>query len=122
VERDTRRMANGIMYIPRRDTVLYPLRMSAGRVMGWTFFVSSLFWPRLYIVGYWIFGTQLGPAFGSWLIPAVGFVIAPWTVVSYSFMWGISSRAVSGWQWLVVAVGVLLDVLTTLGGRALIRP
>ncbi len=67
-------------------------------------------WPRAWIVGYWIFGKQLGDAYDSAVVPAIGFLIAPWTTVLYAWMWAISSSAVTGWEWLVVAVGALLDL------------
>jgi hypothetical protein len=70
--------------------------------------------PRLWILGFWIFGGQLGDAFGSWIIPAAGFILAPWTTLLYAWMWAISSNAVIGWEWLPVAFGALLD-LTFLG-------
>jgi hypothetical protein len=113
-------MSQGIMYIPR-PVGAPPARMSGARVMEWTLLVSSLFWPRLFIAGFWIFGSQLGDAFSSWVIPAAGFVIAPWTTVAYAFVWSISSDTVAGWEWVVVALGVLLDLVTWLGARGLAR-
>jgi|SRR3954449_8341482 hypothetical protein len=93
--------------------------MSGARTMGWLLFVSSLFWPRLFILGFWIFGSQLGRAFDSWVVPVIGFVVAPWTTVAYAFMWGVSSDKVAGIEWLVVAAAVLADLLTWAGGRRL---
>jgi hypothetical protein len=72
-------------------------------------FVFAL-WPRAWILAYWIFGKQLGDAYDSAVVPAIGFVIAPWTTVLYAWMWAISSNAVTGWEWLVVGVGALLDL------------
>jgi hypothetical protein len=72
-------------------------------------FVFAL-WPRAWIVGYWLFGRQLGDAYDSAVIPIIGFFIAPWTTVLYAWMWAISSNAVTGWEWLVVGVGALLDL------------
>jgi len=72
-------------------------------------FVFASF-PRLFILAFWIFGSELGDAFGSWIIPAVGFIVAPWTTLLYAWMWAISSNAVTGWEWLPVAIGALLDL------------
>ena len=58
-------------------------------------FVFASF-PRLFILAFWIFGSELGDAFGSWIIPAVGFIVAPWTTLLYAWMWAISSEAVTG--------------------------
>lgn len=76
----------------------------------WLWFATLAFGPRLIILAFWIFGSLLGDAFGSWVIAAAGFVLAPSTTVAYAFMWSISSEAVSGWEWLVVALGVVLDL------------
>jgi hypothetical protein len=88
-------------------------------VMGWFLALSSMFWPRLFIIGFWIFGSELGKAFSSWVIPAAGFVIAPWTTVAYAFMWSVSSDKVSGAEWIVVALAVIADVITWAGVRRL---
>ena len=82
---------------------------------------SAAFWPRLFILGFWIFGSQLGRAFDSWVIPAVGFVILPWTTVAYAFMWGVSSDRVSGVEWIVVGGAFVIDLLTWAGTLALRR-
>jgi len=83
-------------------------------------FVFASF-PRLFILAFWIFGSELGDAFGSWIIPAVGFIVAPWTTLLYAWMWAISSDAVAGWEWIVVAVGVLLDLAFLVMVRRLMR-
>ena len=66
--------------------------------------------PRLWILGFWIFSHQIGDAFSVWIVPALGLVLAPWTTLLYTWMWAIGSDAVHGWEWLPVAVGVILDV------------
>jgi hypothetical protein len=66
--------------------------------------------PRLWILGFWIFSSELGDAYSSWIIPAVGFIVAPWTTLLYAWMWAINSSTVSGWEWAPVAVGALLDL------------
>jgi hypothetical protein len=77
--------------------------------------------PRLWILGFWIFGSAIGAAFGSWIIPAAGFILAPWTTLLYAWMWAIGSDAVHGWEWLPIAVGVLLDVWFLAVARRLLR-
>jgi hypothetical protein len=75
------------------------------------FLLFGLSWvPRFWILGFWIFRDDLGAAFGSWLVPAAGFIVAPWTTLLYTWMWAIGSDAVHGWEWLPVAVGLLLDL------------
>jgi hypothetical protein len=51
----------------------------------------------------------------------VGFVILPWTTVSYAFMWGVSSDRVSGVEWIVVGAAFIVDLLTWAGTLALRR-
>jgi len=108
-------MSEGIMYMARHADAPPPVRISGGKVMELTVLVSSMFWPRLFILGFWIFSKDLGEAFSSWVIPALGFVIAPWTTVAYAFMWAITSHSVNGAEWVVVGVGVLFDLSTWLG-------
>jgi hypothetical protein len=87
--------------------------------MGWFWAASSMFWPRAGIIGIWIFSDLLGRAYDSWVVPALGFLLLPWTTIAYAFMWGASSDRVYGGEWLVVIAAFLLDVVTYVGLRAL---
>jgi hypothetical protein len=80
----------------------------------WTLVIggSLAFWPRLILLGFWIFSRQIGHAFSSWVVPAVGLVVAPSTTLAYAIMWSIGSDKVSGLEWIVVFFGVVLDVVT----------
>ena len=94
--------------------------MSKGRAAGWVLAASSLFWPRLFIVLFWIFDDRLfKDAFSSWVLPFLGFFLLPWTTLAYATMWGLSSDRVSGLEWAGVAIGLLLDVCTYAGIRRL---
>lgn len=89
---------------------------------GWLFFVSSLFWPRVCLLAFWIFGHFMDDAFdGSWVIQIAGFVVLPWTTMAYALMWGLTSDGVFGWEWICVGVALLLDVATWVEGRRLFR-
>src|SRR4029077_19997880 len=112
---------SGIMRIGPPEGIARQPPMSDGQVMGWALVGMSMFWPRLFIIGFWIFGHQLGDAFSSWIIPALGFLFLPWTTVAYAFMWGLSSDKVAGAEWVVVAVALLLDIATLAGFRRLSR-
>src|SRR5215207_8820912 len=94
---------------PQRTRAQAPSAGSGSLILAALLFVFAL-WPRAWIIGYWIFGKQLGDAYDSAFVPAIGFFIAPWTTVLYAWMWAISSNAVTGWEWLVVGVGALLDL------------
>jgi len=94
---------------------------ATNRIIVWTILLGVAFWPRLWIIGFWIFGRQMGEAFSSWIIPAIGFIILPWTTLLYAWMWGINSDGVTGWEWLVVAIGVLSDIVFWVVGRRSLR-
>jgi hypothetical protein len=76
----------------------------------WLWFAMLAFWPRLFILGFWIFSDNLSRAFSSWITPTIGFFIAPSTTFAYLVMWSVGSDRVSGAEWLVVAIGVMLDL------------
>jgi len=80
----------------------------------WTLLVglSLAFWPRLILLGFWIFSRQIGHAFSGWVVPALGLLVAPSTTLAYAIMWSVSSDKVSGLEWLVVLLGVALDLIT----------
>ena len=89
---------------------------------GWFFLVSSLFWPRICLLTFWIFGSFMADAFDhSWVLQVAGFIVLPWTTVAYALMWGLTSDGVFGWEWICVGVALLLDLATWGEGRRLIR-
>jgi hypothetical protein len=92
-----------------------------GRAMGWLFFLSSLFWPRLGILAFWVFSDLLGRAYESAVVPVIGFFLLPWTTLTYAMMWGWSSDRVFGLEWVVVAIALVLDVATYAGWGRLRR-
>jgi hypothetical protein len=94
--------------------------VTLARMFGWLLLVSSVTWPRIVILSFWIFGSTLGRAFDSWVVPAIGFFVLPWTTMTYALTWGISSDGVSGVEWAAVAVAVLFDLWTYLGARHLL--
>ena len=80
-------------------------------VVGLIILVSLLAWPRLMLIGFAIFDTDLfNRAYDSWVIPVAGFFLLPWTTLAYASMWTISSDRVTGAEWVVVGIGLLLDV------------
>jgi hypothetical protein len=91
-----------------------PKAQATGDSSGSLILVVMLFcfalWPRGWTLAYWIFGHRLGDAYDSAIVPVLGFIIAPWTTLLYAWMWAISSNAVTGWEWIVVGVGAVLDL------------
>ena len=100
----------------------HPPDITFGRAMEWVWVLFAAIWGRVMIIGFWIFSDLLGDAYDSWVLPAVGFLIAPWATMGYAIAWGVSSSEVTGAEWLFVAGGLLIDVLTLVGARALLKP
>ena len=67
--------------------------------------------PRIALVLWWIFGNRVDAAFSSWIWPLLGVVLFPWTTLMYLFAWA-PVGGVHGAGWLLVALGVLLDVMS----------
>ena len=57
----------------------------------WSVLPAVAFWPRLWILAFWIFGRQIGDAFDGWIVPALGFLFLPWATLMYAWMWAVSS-------------------------------
>lgn len=95
--------------------------VGTGRVVLWVVLANVAFWPRLWIIAFWIFSDTIGDAFSSWLVPAAGFVILPWTTLLYAWMWAVGSDAVTGWEWIIVAIGLFSDLFFWIAGRASLR-
>src|SRR5690242_16711624 len=95
--------------------------LGIGRVVLWVLLVGIALVPRIWIALFWIFSHQIGDAFSSWIVPAIGFCILPWTTLMYAWMWSIDSNGVNGWEWFVVGFAFLLDMFFWVAGRASLR-
>lgn len=67
--------------------------------------------PRFVILGMWLFGNRVDLAFSTWLWPLLGLLLAPWTTMMYLLTWSVAN-GVSGADWILVGIGVALDVGT----------
>jgi hypothetical protein len=67
--------------------------------------------PRFAFLLVWIFGSRVEAAFSTALWPILGVIFAPWTILMYVLAWG-PLYGVSGIGWLLVAIGVFLDLAT----------
>lgn len=72
--------------------------------------------PRALIVFWWLVDpARWALVFGNdVLLPILGFVFLPWTTVMYVVAWTVGG--VSGVGWLLVGLGLILDVGTYGGG------
>lgn len=96
-----------------------PQPMTNGRIMAWLTLLSMAALPRLILIAFWIFGNTLGGAFDGWVVPAIGFLVLPWTTMAYALTWGLSTNTVSDVEFGIVAIALIADALTWLGARAL---
>ena len=74
------------------------------------------FGPRFVLVIEWIFGQRIQHAFAHWWVPLLGLIFLPWTTLMYTIVW--SAGGVHGANWIAVALGVFLDLLSYSGRAA----
>jgi len=65
--------------------------------------------PRIALLAWWIFGDKVDAAFSTWVWPLLGLLFLPWTTLAYVIAWG-PLNGVSGAGWLLVALGVAVDI------------
>jgi hypothetical protein len=67
--------------------------------------------PRIALLVWWIFGDKVSAAFDTFAWPLLGLLFAPWTTLMYVIAWS-PIGGVSGGEWILVGLGVALDVAT----------
>jgi hypothetical protein len=65
--------------------------------------------PRIALLLWWIFGDRVDAAFDSWFLTLLGLLFLPWTTLLYVVVWS-PVGGVDGAEWLLVALGVALDI------------
>jgi hypothetical protein len=75
-------------------------------------FLAVIFFlgPRVALVLEWIFGQRIQHAFAHWYVPLLGLIFLPWTTLMYTIVWSVGG--VHGANWIAVALGVVLDIVT----------
>lgn len=73
--------------------------------------------PRFALVLTWLFTDRLSVALSSFWLGLLGFLVLPFTTVFYAWAYA-PDRGVSGVGWVLVIVGVVLDVGSWTGGGA----
>jgi hypothetical protein len=76
----------------------------------------ALLSPRLALVAVWLFTDVLSDAFGSWVVPLLGFFVLPWTTLAYAGMWAAGSNEVYGFEWFIVILAFVVDLGSLVGG------
>ena len=84
--------------------------------MGCLIVLIGLFSPRLALFLIALFSNLLSRAFDhSWVVPLLGFFLLPWTTLIYALCYSSANR-VHGFEWFLVAVGVIFDLSSYGGG------
>ncbi len=84
--------------------------------MGCFVVLFALISPRLAILFTWIFSNVLSRAYDDWWLPVLGFFLLPWTTLAYAWMWDAGTNQVSGFEWFIVGVAFLADLVSLFGG------
>jgi hypothetical protein len=74
-------------------------------------FFAALFalGPRAAILVWWIFdAARWEAAFSNFIWAFLGFIFLPWTTLSWVAVW--SPGGLKGFDWFILALGVLLDI------------
>lgn len=75
------------------------------------FLTAGFLGPRIALLVWWIFGDRVELAFDSWVWPLLGLLLLPWTTLAYLLVWS-PVVGVDGAEWIVVALGVLVDIVS----------
>jgi hypothetical protein len=68
--------------------------------------------PRVALLLWWIFDSnRVDAAFSTWVWPILGLLFLPWTTLAYLVVWS-PIGGVEGWEWIIVALGLALDIAT----------
>ena len=72
--------------------------------------IFILFGPRLAILIWWIINPGLfSSAFNAWIWPLLFALFAPFTMIFFLIAWYLSP-GISGFDWVLIAIGIVLDV------------
>jgi hypothetical protein len=86
--------------------------------MGCFLALIALISPRLALFLLWLFSDLLSRAFDSWALPLIGFFLLPWTTLTYAAFWDWGTgREVTGFEWVIVGLAVLIDLSSWGAGR-----
>ena len=67
------------------------------------------------VVGYLLDTARFNAAMSSTLLACLGFIFMPWTELLYVLVWQ-PAVGVTGFGWVIVGMGLLLDIISYSGG------
>lgn len=70
--------------------------------------------PRLALGLIWIFTSWVSDAFGTFIVPLLGLIFAPWTALLWTLAYAIGD-GVTAWSVIAVIVGVIADASSYAG-------
>ena len=68
--------------------------------------------PRIALFVWWLFGDKPDAAIDSWVWGLLGFLFLPWTTLMYIIAWSPVVGVDGFWDYLIVGIGVALDIAT----------
>lgn len=72
--------------------------------------------PRVAAIIWWLVDMSFfDRVFNTAFWPIVGIIFAPWTTLFYLFGW-VGSPGIQGWDYVLIVIGIVLDVATQGGG------
>ena len=78
------------------------------------FTVLLFFGPRLAILIWWLIRpVYVGAAFTNWILPILGWIFLPWTLLMYLIIY---PGGIVGLDWLWLGLGLLADIASYAGG------
>lgn len=78
--------------------------------------VLLFFGPRFATLVWYIANpSRFNLAFNTLVVPCLGFIFLPWTLLAYLVVWQPTAGVV-GFGWIVVGLGLLADIGTYSGG------
>ncbi|MDX1416539.1 MAG: hypothetical protein R3293_20225 [Candidatus Promineifilaceae bacterium] len=82
--------------------------------------ILLFFGPRLAIFLWWLYDQFYGvPSYfnrvwdGNWIIPLLGFIFLPWTLLMYMIVW---PGGIVWWEWILIVLALLGDISSYTGG------
>jgi hypothetical protein len=77
--------------------------------------IALLLGPRTGIIFVWLTSDRLDQTFDTWYVPTLGWLIAPWTTLAYTF---VASGGLSTQDIFVLIVAAIMDLVSYGGSSA----
>jgi hypothetical protein len=78
-------------------------------MMGCVFSLLLTIAPRIILLFMWLFTPRVSLAFENWIVPLLGFIFLPFTMLAYVLAWDPTAGTSFG-GWLLIFGGLLFDL------------